>query len=66
MDKKSVGQLRIFAKENIKVVRAHYLYSGLSLIAEIGGYVGLFLGISVIQVNRLLERAIKMICDAEK
>ena len=45
----------IYFKEHIKVIEAHYLYSGLSLIAEIGGYVGLFLGISVNQVSVLFN-----------
>lgn len=42
-------------KENVKVITAFYLYSDLSLLAEIGGYVGLFLGVSVNQVSGLLE-----------
>lgn len=39
----------------IKVYERSYTYSGLSLIAEIGGYVGLFLGISVNQVTNFLD-----------
>ena len=43
-------------KRNIKVTEAQYLYSGLSLIAEVGGYVGLFLGVSVNQVTILVDK----------
>jgi len=39
----------------IKVYESYYIYSELSLIAEIGGYVGLFLGISVNQVTNLMD-----------
>ena len=39
----------------IQVTKSHYTYSELSLIAEIGGYVGLFLGISVNQMPYLLN-----------
>ena len=39
----------------IQVTKSHYTYSKLSLIAEIGGYVGLFLGISVNQIPYLLD-----------
>ena len=39
----------------VKVYERSYTYSGLSLIAEIGGYVGLFLGISVNQVINGLD-----------
>ena len=60
VNKRKVAQFRIHTQENIKVVGAHYLYSGLSLIAEIGGYVGLFLGVSVIQINKIIEKALKV------
>ena len=33
------------------------------MIAEIGGYVGLFLGVSIIQINRVCDKAIKMVFD---
>ena len=42
-------------EELIQVTKSHYIYSELSLIAEIGGYVGLFLGISVNQMPYLLD-----------
>ena len=54
--KKKSGVMLIFFKENIKVIEGHYLYSGLSLIAEIGGYVGLFLGVSVNQITILVDK----------
>ena len=41
--------------EIVKVTKSYYTYSPLSLIAEIGGYVGLFLGVSVNMVTNLLE-----------
>ena len=43
-------------KENIKVIEAYHLYSLLSMIAEIGGYVGMFLGISVLQIRYVLDK----------
>ena len=52
---KTKVKLLIFFKENIKVTKAYHIYSGLSLIAEIGGYVGLFLGISMNQIGKLLD-----------
>ena len=47
--------LRIVFPKTIKVYDRSYTYSSLSLLAEIGGYVGLFLGISINQVINLLE-----------
>ena len=39
----------------IRVTSEYYIYTGINLIAEIGGYVGLFLGISVNQVTNLMD-----------
>ena len=39
----------------IQETKSYHTYSELSLIAEIGGYVGLFLGISVNQMPHLLD-----------
>ena len=47
--------LKVKMNEHIKVTDEQYLYSGLSLIAEIGGYVGLFLGVSVNQIIDLVD-----------
>ena len=40
----------------IKVTEAYYSYTELELIAEFGGYVGLFLGISVFDINRIFSK----------
>ena len=47
--------LQIEFEDIIKVTRDYYIYTEISLIAEIGGYVGLFLGVSVNQVTNLLD-----------
>ena len=52
---KRIAYLAINFNENIKVTTGHQLYSTLSLIAEIGGYVGLFLGVSVKQITDLMD-----------
>ena len=49
------GLIRLKFKKNIQVFEAQYLYSILSMIAEVGGYVGLFLGISVNQVSTMFN-----------
>ena len=52
------GFVHISCKEHIEVKEAYYLYSMLSMIAEVGGYVGLFLGVSVNQVSALINVAL--------
>ena len=51
----TIVKVLIYFKENIKVTKAYHVYSGLSLIAEIGGYVGLFLGVSFNQITNLFD-----------
>ena len=53
-DKKSF--LRIYFKSNIKFQQTIYDYTLLSLLAEIGGYTGLLLGISVANITTVLEK----------
>ena len=48
-------EVTINFEELIKVTTGKYLYSELSLIAEIGGYVGLFLGVSVNQISNFFD-----------
>ena len=47
--------MEINFKSSIKVTQSHYLYSGLSMVAEIGGYVGLFLGVSINQISDIFK-----------
>ena len=49
------AQIILRFEQLIKETKSYYTYSGLSLIAEIGGYVGLFLGISINQLTNLLD-----------
>jgi hypothetical protein len=55
---KKTAKMYIKMQEQIKVTTTHYIYSELSLIAEIGGYVGLFLGVSIYQFTAVIESAI--------
>ena len=49
------ASLYLSFEQFIKVSRSHISYGGLELLAEVGGYVGLFLGVSIVQVIGLLE-----------
>ena len=49
------GYLRVNFEDQVKQVKSFYRYSFLSLIAEVGGYVGLFLGVSVYQLTTVFE-----------
>ena len=53
--KTNLSFIKMKFTENVKVVQSYYVYSGVSLIAEIGGYVGLFLGYSVNQIVDLID-----------
>ena len=38
---KNLTKLKIYFDEEIKHTKAYYLYDGMSLIAEVGGFIGL-------------------------
>ena len=44
------GHIKIYLKSTIKIKRTVLDYTFLSLVAEVGGYVGLLLGISVVKL----------------
>ena len=48
-------EIRCMFPESFEVHKAYYAYDELSLISEIGGYVGLFLGSSVYQITDLFD-----------
>ena len=48
--------LQIYLKTNIKFQQTIYDYTLLSLLAEIGGYTGLLLGISVANITTVIEK----------
>ena len=54
-DKSPGSGIHLSFERLIQETKSYYTYSELSLIAEIGGYVGLFLGISVNQMPYLLD-----------
>ena len=53
---KDEGYVEIIFDKLITVSHDQYSYSWLNLVAEVGGYVGLFLGVSVYQSTFLLEK----------
>ena len=49
------SEMKLILKDDVLLSEEQFLYSPLSLIAEVGGYVGLFLGVSVKQFSTLME-----------
>ena len=49
------GLLRLTFNKKIQETVAYYSYDNLSFVAEIGGYVGLFLGASINQTADLFQ-----------
>lgn len=42
-------------QEYVKSTRSHYIYNAINLIAELGGYVGLFLGYSFLNIGDVMD-----------
>ena len=54
------GDLSLTFSKLIKTTKARYSYRELELLAELGGYVGLFLGISVLSLKDLLAKFLQL------
>ena len=48
-------QINIEFPSKVKVIQAYHAFTILSLVAEVGGYVGLFLGVSVLDLKSLIK-----------
>ena len=55
--------LKLKFQRFIKLSKSRYSYTILELIAEFGGYVGLFLCLSINQLPKLFERIIEIKCS---
>ena len=55
-DEKSQGEVAMNFNKFIRVTDVKYSYTALELLAEFGGYVGLFLGISVFHFSDLFDK----------
>ena len=62
LDEENPNPLNLYFIFNkfIKVSKARYVYRELELTAEFGGYVGLFLGISVFHLREVFHRIVRM------
>ena len=49
------AKLRIYFKKKLQVRKSYIAYTGVSLFAEIGGYLGLLLGISFMDIVRVID-----------
>ena len=54
------SNMKISLHDLVTVSNDQYSYTWLNLVAEVGGYVGLFLGYSVFEATNLMELAIDM------
>lgn len=51
-----LAQMKMYLKSTTKIKRMVLDYTIISMIAEIGGYTGLLLGISFVNITRVLDR----------
>ena len=54
-------KMKFIFNKFIQTRKARYAYQGLEFLAEFGGYVGLFLGISVFHLRELFQTLIHII-----
>ena len=58
---KKTTRLYLIFNKFVSLSKARYAYRELELLAEFGGYVGLFLGISVFSLSEALEKLVNTI-----
>ena len=58
------GSINFYFEKRVLLSEEHYFYTGLSLLAEIGGYLGLLLGVSFLNfaswIALLVQRKINI------
>lgn len=55
---KQQSRLQLRFRQKVKVTDAVKIYDGFSMVAEIGGLVGIFLGMSVAQVSDVVDKCL--------
>ena len=53
--------MKFYIKDQIQVKKSHLSYSEVSLLAEVGGYVGLLLGVSLMDIASVFDKVFKII-----
>ena len=56
------AKISVSFKELITISKDQFSYTWLNFLAEVGGYVGLFLGYSVFQATSLIDTLLRDIC----
>lgn len=54
------AHMKLYVKSTVKMKRTVLDYTWVSMLAEIGGYTGLLLGISVVNVTNYLDRFFRL------
>ena len=55
-DVENEAYVKFYIKDHIEVKKSHLSYTEVSLLAEIGGYVGLLLGVSLKDIASLFDK----------
>ena len=53
--------VKFYMKEQIQVKRSHMNYSEVSFFAEVGGYIGMLLGVSLVDFASLIDKMFAII-----
>ena len=57
-EKPNVAHVKMYLRSTVKSKKTVLDYTWLSMVAEIGGYTGLLLGVSVVNITSLVDRYI--------
>jgi hypothetical protein len=58
IEDKNHSEVILYFINEVKITTEYILYEDLSMVAEIGGYLGLFLGVSLVHISGILSKLI--------
>ena len=64
--KEHIGWGVFYFRKDIKTTTEYLLYNELSMFGEIGGYVGLLLGISIVQIADVISKTIDLLASMNR
>ena len=58
--------VKFYIKDQIQVRESHLNYTEVSLLAELGGYIGLIIGVSLLDIATLIDKMIAIVIQRFK
>ena len=58
LQNRSLGQIKLFFEQEVPMIESYFLYDGFTFLAELGAYIGLFLGFAIFDISTVFDRIV--------